>query len=58
MKKKKFNKTEYDIKYNQTNMRRFEIKCNRKTEQDIIKWLENKENVQAYIKSLIKSDMR
>lgn len=58
MRKKKFNKTEYDVKYNKTNMRRFEIKYNRKTEQEAIKWLESKSNVQKYIKGLIDNDMR
>lgn len=37
--------------------RRFEIRVDVKKEQDIISWLESKENVNNYIKELLREDM-
>lgn len=37
--------------------RRFEIRVDVKKEQDIVSWLESKENINIYIKELIRKDM-
>ena len=43
-------------KYEKANIRRIVIKLNRNTDQDIIEHLNNIENVQGYIKELIRRD--
>ena len=52
-----FDNVKYQTEYIKKNLRRFEIKINRNTEPDLMDWLESQENVQAYLKSLIKQDM-
>lgn len=44
-------------KYDKANTKGLYIKLNLKTDLDIIEYLRGKENVQGYIKSLIRSDM-
>ena len=44
-------------KYDKNNTKGLYIKLNLKTDLDIIEYLRGKENVQGYIKSLIRSDM-
>ncbi len=46
------------IKYNKTNVKQVKINLNRKTDADIIEKLDNCDNVQGYIKGLIRDDMR
>ena len=44
-------------KYDKNNTKGLYIKLNLKTDLDIIEYLRGKENVQGYIKNLIRSDM-
>lgn len=44
-------------KYNKKMRRNLTLSLNRKTDEDMIAFLENKENVGGYIKSLIRKDM-
>lgn len=45
------------IKYNKTNVKQIKLNLNRKTDADIIDHLEAKDNVQGYIKELIRNDL-
>ena len=44
-------------KYNKKMIRNITVSLNRKTDDDIIVFLENKENIGGYIKSLVRKDM-
>lgn len=44
-------------RYQETHCRRYVVKCFDTTEQDLIDWLERKQNKSGYIKELIKADM-
>lgn len=44
-------------KYNKKMIRNLTVSLNRKTDDDIIVFLENKENMGGYIKSLVRKDM-
>ena len=48
---------QYEIDYIKQNQRQFMLKVNRKTDHDMVDWLESQENVQAYLKDLIRKDM-
>ena len=48
---------QYDLEYVKTFQRQFMLKCNRKTEPELVEWLESKENVQTYLKELIRKDI-
>lgn len=48
---------EATARYDQKNVKGVYIKLNRQTDADIIKHLENVQNVQGYIKQLIRSDI-
>ena len=45
------------LKYDKTMLRRFTIRLHKSLDESIIKHLEGKENMTAYIKQLIRSDM-
>ena len=45
------------MKYNATNVKQVKLNLNRKADIDIIRHLESKDNVQGYIKDLIRKDM-
>ena len=45
------------IKYNKNNVKQIKINLNRKTDADIIGYLEGADNVQGLIKDLIRQDM-
>lgn len=45
------------VKYNAKNVKQIKINLNRKTDADIIKYLEMADNVQGLIKDLIRQDM-
>lgn len=45
------------MKYNQKNVKQIKINLNRKTDADIIEYLEKADNVQGLIKDLIRQDM-
>lgn len=49
---------EYQDQYQKANIRQYVLKVNRKTEQDLHDWLEEKENIQGYLKELIRKDMK
>ena len=51
------NQRQYRIDYVRQNQRQFMLKVNRKIDPDMVDWLESKENVQAYLKELIRADM-
>lgn len=44
-------------KYNKKMIRNLTVSLNRKTDDDIIVFLENKENIGGYIKSLVRKDI-
>ena len=52
-----FDRTQYNIDYIKANQRQFMLKVNRNIDPDMIAWLESKDNVQAYMKELIRADM-
>lgn len=45
-------------KYIKENQRLFRVKVNRKTEPELLDWLQGRENVQGYVKQLIIQDMQ
>lgn len=45
-------------KYDAKNTKQLHFKLNIKTDADILDWLEKQENVQGYIKQLIRQDMK
>lgn len=48
----------YNEEYQKENIRRVVLKLNRRTEdKELLEWIEKKENIQGYIKELIKKDM-
>ena len=44
-------------KYDKDNTVQVKLKLNKKTDNDIIKWLSETDNVQGYIKELIRLDI-
>lgn len=44
-------------KYIKENMRRYALNINRNTDADILEYLEGRDNVQGYLKRLIREDM-
>ena len=44
------------MKYNQANVKQIKLSLNKKTDSDVIAILESKDNVQGYIKDLIRRD--
>lgn len=51
-------KTEITERYNKDHVKRFAIKLNRKTDYDILCKLAEIENIQGYIKDLIRHDIQ
>lgn len=49
--------TDYLNQYEKENLRQIRLKINRKTEPELLEWIEKKENIQGYIKRLILEDM-
>lgn len=47
----------YHAEYVKTHLRQVLIKINKEKEADMIAWLESKDNMQSYIKDLIRKDM-
>lgn len=43
--------------YQKENIKRVVLKLNRVTEESMISWVEGKENVNGYLKELIRKDM-
>lgn len=50
-------KTEYDLAYAKQNIRRVTIGFNRNTDADLLDYMESIENMQKYLKDLIRQDM-
>ena len=50
--------TEYLANYEKENLRQIRLKINRKTEPELLEWIEKQDNIQGYIKSLIMVDMK
>ena len=48
---------EYMANYEKENLRQIRLKINRKTEPELLEWMEQQENIQGYIKDLIQKDM-
>ena len=48
---------EYLNQYEKENIRQIRLKINRKTEPQLLEWIEKQENIQGYIKNLIREDM-
>ena len=49
--------TEYLAQYEKENLRQIRLKINRKTEPELLAWIEKQDNIQGYIKELIRKDM-
>ena len=49
---------EYLNQYEKENIRQIRLKINRKTETELLEWIEKQENIQGYIKRLILEDMK
>ena len=49
-------KVKASMKYNQANVKQIKLSLNKKTDADIIEILERCDNVQGYIKDLIRKD--
>ncbi len=52
------NKKEYDMEYARTKLKRIAFNLNKETDKDIILHLEKKKPVQAYLKRLIRDDIK
>ena len=50
-------RAKYEIEYRKKNVKQVMCKLNRNTDPDLIEWIESKENMQGYLKSLIRKDM-
>lgn len=50
-------RVEYIRKYQNQQIRQIKVNLNRKTDADLIAFLESKDNIAGYIKALIRSDM-
>lgn len=46
------------MKYDATNTRQIKLKLNKKTDADILAYIDGLDNVQGYIKQLIRDDMK
>ena len=47
----------YLNQYEKENIRQIRLKINRKTEPELLEWIEKQGNIQGYIKQLIREDM-
>ncbi len=54
----KFNKSEYNAKYDEQNTKQIKLKLNTNTDKDILDKLESVTNKQGYIKELIRKDIK
>ena len=52
-----FDKAKYTAEYIKKHIRQFMFKLSRIYDEDMIKWLESKDNVNEYLKSLVQKDM-
>jgi len=49
---------EAQARWDKTNIRRVVLKLVRTTDADILEWIESKDNMQGYLKGLIREDMK
>jgi hypothetical protein len=49
---------EYMANYEKENLRQIRLKINRKTEPELLAWVEKQGNIQGYIKRIILEDMK
>ena len=49
---------EYMKNYEKENLRQIRLKINRKTEPELLEWIEKQGNIQGYIKHLILEDIQ
>ena len=49
---------EYLNNYEKENLRQIRLKINRKTEPELLEWIEKQDNIQGYIKKLIMNDLK
>ena len=49
--------SEYMANYEKENLRQIRLKINRKTEPEMLEWIEKQGNIQGYIKRLIRREM-
>lgn len=49
---------EYMKNYEKENLRQIRLKINRKTEPELLEWIEKQDNIQGYIKKIIMEDMK
>lgn len=49
-------KVKASMKYDKVNVKQVKLSLNKKTDADVIAILDSKDNVQGYIKSLIRND--
>lgn len=52
------NRMDYNNEYNRNNYRSFSVRFNKKSEREIIHWLESQNSVKEYLTDLILQDMR
>ena len=50
-------KVKASMKYDKANVKQVKLSLNKKTDSDVIAILESKDNVQGYIKELIRTDI-
>ncbi len=55
--KERQSRVKASMKYNAKNVKQIKINLNKKTDADIIQHLDQTDNVQGYIKSLIRKDI-
>ena len=51
------NQKAYNAKYIKENQRQFMLKVNKLLDPEMVAWLESKDNIQQYLKQLIREDM-
>ena len=51
------NQKAYNAKYIKENQRQFMLKVNKLLDPEMVTWLESKDNIQQYLKQLIREDM-
>lgn len=53
----KESKAAYDMQYAKENLQQIKFTLNKRTDADLLEWLNKQENKQKYMKELIRKDM-
>ena len=53
-----FDANKYHAEYVKATYRQFIVKVNRNTDPDMVAWLESMDNVQVYLRELVRKDMK